>query len=100
MAEFTKTLDFDHPPANLGPALLGLWWDAKGNWDNAHACVDASSDEAGIRVHAYLHRKEGDLGNAAYWYGRVGRTAPAITLAAEAEALLRDLVASKVDTGR
>jgi hypothetical protein len=97
MTEFINTLDFDHPPANLSQAVLGLWWDAKGNWDKAHACVDASTDEAGIRVHAYLHRKEGDFVNAAYWYGRVGRTAPAISLAAEAEALLRDLVASRDD---
>jgi hypothetical protein len=91
--EFARTLDYDSPPADLNPALLGLWWDAKGDWDKAHACVDSCIDEAGIRVHAYLHRKEGDSGNAAYWYGRVRRTAPDISLAAERAALWRDLFA-------
>jgi len=95
MEGFTRTLASDLPPPNLGAALAGLWWDAKGDWDKAHACVDACIDEAGIRVHAYLHRKEGDLANASYWYGRVGRTAPDISLAAEGEALRRDLLAAE-----
>ena len=68
--------------------------EAKGDWDKAHACVDSCIDEAGILVHAYLHRKEGDLANAAYWYGRVGRIAPDISLAEEGEALRCDLLAS------
>ena len=90
--QFERSLNSDRPPADLDAALLGLWWDAKGDWDMAHACVDALSDEAGIRVHAYLHRKEGDLGNAGYWYRRVGRTAPDLTLKAEHRLLLHDLL--------
>jgi hypothetical protein len=93
MEGFMKALDAGQPPADLGAAVRGLWWDIKGDWDKAHACVDASTDEAGIRVHAYLHRKEGDLGNAAYWYGRVGRTVPDIPLAAELDALKLELLA-------
>ena len=51
-----------------------LWWDAKGNWDKAHECAQADDGLAGgDRVHAYLHRKEGDLDNAGYWYGRAGK---------------------------
>ena len=30
---------------------------------------------AGAWVHAYLHRKEGDLANADYWYRRAGQPA-------------------------
>ncbi len=92
MPEERNAFASDEPPADLSAARLGLWWDARGNWDKAHACVDSCTDEAGIRVHAYLHRKEGDLGNAAYWYGRIGCTVPEVSLAEEAEALRQGLV--------
>jgi hypothetical protein len=63
--DFMRTLNAIHPPRRLSAALLGLWWVAKGDWDRVHTCVDACTDEAGIRVHVYLHRKEGDHRNAA-----------------------------------
>ena len=53
--------------------LLALWWDARGDWKRAHEIAQDVSDADGAWVHAYLHRKEGDLGNAAYWYRRAGR---------------------------
>lgn len=60
-------------PVTLSPPLLALWHDARGDWERAHeACQRAGSCE-GDWVHAYLHRKEGDPGNAAYWYARAGR---------------------------
>jgi len=64
--QFTESLSADQPPADLEAPLAGLWWDAKGDWDKAHRCVDHLEDQAGMRVHAYLHRREGDLGNAGY----------------------------------
>lgn len=54
-------------------ALLALWWDAQGNWERAHEVAQDVDDSEGAWVHAYLHRKEGDLGNAGYWYRRAGR---------------------------
>jgi hypothetical protein len=72
-AEFKRSLTKTKPPAGLAPALQGLWWAAKDDWDKAHAIV---MDEAGkdcAWVHAYLHRQEGDLGNARYWV-QTGRT--------------------------
>ena len=72
------------PPDGLAGPLLALWWDRRGNWDRAHAAVAA--DEAGrdaAWVHGYLHRREGDLGNARYWYRRAGR--PVSTAPLEAE---------------
>jgi hypothetical protein len=54
-------------------ALLALWWDAKGDWAKAHEVAQDVAGVDGAWVHAYLHRKEGDLGNAAYWYRRAGR---------------------------
>lgn len=55
-----------------GP-LLALWWDDKGDWNKAHEIAQEIEAAHGAWVHAYLHRKEGDHGNAAYWYRRAGR---------------------------
>ena len=70
--EFRKSLSEDHP-TNLSPALAGLWWDAKGDWEKAHESAQQDEGPAGAWVHAYLHRKEGDLSNAGYWYDRAGK---------------------------
>jgi hypothetical protein len=81
------------PPAGLSSALQGLWWDAKGDWDKAHECAQEHDDQAGMRVHAYLHRKEGDQSNAEYWYRRAGAKPSTLTLDEEwaevVQALLR-----------
>jgi hypothetical protein len=74
LEEFKASLDGAQPPPSLALALEALWWDARGDWDRAHACAQAEeADPASAWVHAYLHRKEGDLANAAYWYRRAGR---------------------------
>lgn len=81
------------------PAVRALWHDARGQWDEAHRLAQQDAGVEGDWVHAYLHRKEGDLSNAAYWYRRAGRPLPAqdVTLEAEWDAisseLLRDLPA-------
>ena len=84
-AAFKRSLGSDEPPTGIAPAILGLWWDAKGNWERAHEAAQEREDGPGCWVHAYLHRKEGDLENAAYWYRRAGRTAPDIALSKEWE---------------
>jgi hypothetical protein len=72
--EFSASIQDAGPPADLGLALQALWWDGHGDWEGAHACVQADeADPVCAWVHAYLHRKEGDLSNAAYWYRRAGR---------------------------
>jgi hypothetical protein len=70
--DFSKSLAATDPPAALTPALLGLWWDAKGDWERAHESAQQDEGREGSWVHAYLHRKEGDQDNAAYWYSRAG----------------------------
>jgi len=77
-AEFRDSLSADAPPAGLTPALEALWHAAKGNWDKAHDITQPGGSELDW-VHAYLHRVEGDLSNAGYWYRRAGKpvsTAP------------------------
>ena len=64
------------PPPGLSGALAALWHDARGDWNRAHECAQDDRAIEGSWVHAYLHRKEGDLGNAGYWYSRASRPAP------------------------
>jgi|SRR5690348_12967315 len=73
LEQFRKSLAAVSPPAEMGLALAGLWWDAKGDWTRAHESAQEDEGPAGSWVHAYLHRKEGDASNAAYWYSRCGR---------------------------
>jgi hypothetical protein len=74
--EFRKSVANQTPPPRLGFALAGLWWDAKGDWTKAHESAQQDEGPAGSWVHAYLHRKAGDVANAEYWYGRASK-APA-----------------------
>ncbi|MFN6566437.1 hypothetical protein [Dendronalium sp. ChiSLP03b] len=60
-------------PQTLPIALRAMWYDKKGDWDKAHDTVQNASDADSAWVHAYLHRKEGDLNNARYWYRRSGQ---------------------------
>jgi hypothetical protein len=73
--------------------LQALWHDAQGNWDEAHALAQKASSRDGDWVHAYLHRKEGDLGNAGYWYARARRPVPSGSLESEWSSLVDELMA-------
>lgn len=70
--EFRDSLSSETPPA-LPPLLLALWHDARGEWEKAHSLAQDVDNPAGAWVHAYLHRKEGDLSNASYWYRRANQ---------------------------
>ncbi len=92
--DFKTTLTQPAPPATLPVPLAALWWDAKGDWAQAHSLVDSLDTPHGMAVHAYLHRKEGADWNANYWYSRAGRKFHRPTLDAEWEALARCLLAA------
>jgi len=70
--DFKTTLEGTTPP-HVSPLLRALWHDAKGDWDAAHGLAQDIDDDNGAWVHAYLHRREGDEGNAGYWYRRAKR---------------------------
>ncbi len=75
--EFRSSLSEAAPPQGLELALQALWWAGKGDWDRAHACVQQREGEPECDlVHAHLHRQEGDVGNAGYWYRRAGQPMP------------------------
>lgn len=90
--EFRDSVGAGAPPVGLDRALLALWHEARGEWDRAHELAQAAGGRAGDWVHAYLHRKEGDEGNAGYWYARAGKTMATGGLPAEWEAIARELL--------
>jgi hypothetical protein len=73
-------------------ALLALWWDGKGEWGKAHEIAQDVAGADGAWVHAYLHRKEGDVGNAGYWYRRAGRDVARGDFKMEWEVMVRELL--------
>ncbi len=83
LEEFNKTIGAAVAPANLNQYALSMWYDASGNWEKAHSIVQDIPGETAAWIHAYLHRKEGDAGNAAYWYHRAGKSVPAHSLQEE-----------------
>ena len=80
--EFKTTLSSDEAPG-VAPLLQALWHDARGDWNEAHRLAQDVETTDGAWVHAYLHRKEGDVGNAAYWYGRAQQQVATDALDAE-----------------
>lgn len=95
IAGFRASLSQAAPPQGLSCALQALWWDAKGDWHKAHEQAQAKEDAAGNWVHAYLHRKEGDLGNAGYWYRRADRPVARVGLDQEWQAIVTALIAHR-----
>lgn len=89
---FKASLQQAAPPDGLSAALRALWFQAKGDWDEAHRLAQSQDDMTGAWVHAYLHRVEGDQRNAAYWYRRAGKPVSSAPLRKEwdeiADALL------------
>ncbi|WP_026195871.1 hypothetical protein [Verrucomicrobium sp. 3C] len=92
--EFLKTLE--EPAAGVPPdlrsPLAALWHERAGEWDRAHRIVQAEEDSPSAWVHAYLHRREGDLSNARYWYARAGKPVASVPLDQEWESLVQTLL--------
>jgi hypothetical protein len=94
LEEYLKSLDNDRPPPQLSETLTSLWWDKKGDWDRAHSIAQEIPTVQGSAVHAYLHREEGVLWNADYWYSRAGRKRPDIPLEQEWQRLVQEMLGS------
>jgi hypothetical protein len=94
MADLKASLSDAAPSATLSPPLAALWWAAKGNWDTAHKIVMNGETSEAAWVHAYLHRVEGDLGNAGYWYRRAAKPVASGPLETEWEQIATALLGS------
>jgi hypothetical protein len=93
IAEFRASLSGAAPAPDIDAPLAALWWAAKGNWDKAHKIAQDVETTDAAWVHAYLHRVEGDLGNAGYWYRRAGKPMAKDSLEAEWERVASALIA-------
>ena len=91
-AEFKASLSGAAPAPELVAPLAALWWAARSNWDEAHKIVQDEDDANSAWVHAYLHRVEGDLGNAGYWYRQAGQPVAKDALDAEWERIVSALL--------
>jgi hypothetical protein len=95
MVGIKSTLANEAPESDLTPPLAALWWAAKGDWEAAHKIVQDESDANSAWVHAYLHRVEGDLSNAGYWYRQAGRPVAKDSLEQEWERIVAALEGGK-----
>ncbi|WP_191059473.1 hypothetical protein [Geminicoccus harenae] len=92
-AAFLASLDGPAPPDGLAPALRAVWFGLADRWDEAHGIAQEHEGQPDADwVHAWLHRVEGDLGNAGYWYRRAGRPVAQGDLAAEGRAIVESLI--------
>ncbi len=87
--QFVNSLANDQPPANISALLTALWYDGKGDWESAHNIAQDITGRNGSWIHAYLHRREGDLSNARYWYHKAGKSEPSTSLKDEWKMLVR-----------
>jgi hypothetical protein len=94
MTDFRASLADAAPEQALPPPLAAMWWAAKGDWDRAHKIVQDESCANSAWVHAYLHRVEGDLGNAGYWYRQASQPVAKDSLEAEWERIVSALLGS------
>jgi hypothetical protein len=92
MAEFKSSLSGAAPAPQLDAPLAALWWAAKDGWDHAHKLVQDEATADAAWVHAYLHRVEGDLGNAGYWYRQAGKPVAKDSLESEWERITAALL--------
>lgn len=89
--QFIDSLDNKYPP-EVPPKLLALWYDGKNDWTQAHEVAQDIEDEEGYAIHAYLHRKEKDYGNASYWYMRANRKPVKCSLEEEWYNLAKEMI--------
>ncbi|HYF31875.1 MAG TPA: hypothetical protein VD993_12215 [Chitinophagaceae bacterium] len=90
--EFSSSLSSAAPPERISVYLEALWYDGKNDWDKAHDTIQDVEDKTAAWIHAYLHRKEGDVFNANYWYNRAGKRMPGYGLEQEWKEIVEALI--------
>lgn len=87
-SSFKESLSLNEASPTLSAYLKALWYDANDDWEKAHVLIQDLNDKNAAWIHAYLHRKEGDISNADYWYTRAGKKRPDATLEKEWEEIV------------
>lgn len=91
--EFVASTSDSAPPESLSGVLKALWFAEKGDWEASHDIAQDIHSPDGSWMHAYLHRAEGDLGNASYWYNRANQPVASGSLDEERHDLIRTFLA-------
>jgi len=91
LKEFKESLSEKTTTPGMSEYPKALWYDAKVDWEKAHTIIQDIEDKTAAWIHAYLHRKEGDIPNADYWYNRAGRKRPSLALQEEWESIVKEL---------
>ncbi|WP_223302680.1 hypothetical protein [Halotalea alkalilenta] len=94
---FEASLRAEQMPLGLSAPLRALWWVGRGDWQAAHDEVEAEATRDAAWVHAHLHRREGDLGNAGYWYRRAGREPGEDDLDGEWRSMVGELIIKRTE---
>ena len=92
LADFSQSLTDNQPPISISIYLQSLWWDGKENWEKSHQLIQDLPDKKAAWIHAYLHRKEGDVWNADYWYNRAGKKRPSCSLQEKWTSLVNEMM--------
>lgn len=95
LVAFKQSLSAEAPPTGLPVYLRALWFDGRGSWEEAHKLVQDLANSDAAWIHAYLHRKEGDIANADYWYQKAGKLRPAEPPDQEWETLVRSFLPAR-----
>ena len=90
--DFKTSLSDAAPPDGLSAPMLALWWQRKGDWERAHQAAQSDESAGAAWVHALLHREEGDLSNAGYWYRRAGKAVSTAPLPQEWDEIAKALL--------
>ncbi len=93
LEEFHHSLTEESPPLGIDALLLALWYDAKGDWEKSHDIISEIDTKDAALIHAYLHRKEGDLWNADYWYRIACTKRKDISMEEERDSLVAGFIA-------
>ena len=91
---FMETVQQGQPPDGISAELLALWHAAAGKWSQAHTIAQDIPSRNGSWIHAFLHREEGDIFNARYWYSSAGQPEHSGSLDEELDELIRRFLAS------
>ena len=92
LSEFKDSLSTGHPPSAASVYAKAMWYDGRNDWNKAHELIQDLADKNAAWIHAYLHRKEGDIWNADYWYAKAGKKRPTVSLPDEWEQIVTALL--------
>jgi hypothetical protein len=92
LADFKNSFSSALPPADCSQYAKALWYASKGDWNKSHEIVQDIDDQSAARIHAFLHRQEGDISNARYWYNRAHAEMPSMSLDEEWEYLASQFI--------